>query len=142
MPTLLFMFAYRFFGLTETSSLEKTRRESFPDATSFKTLAPACILHRTKRFAKHHADREVVIVLTLFHDIPSIFSPSCRVSDEMYKLCSINLSPNVTGQVALGIMCNPPRPGSESYTNNMREKDVLLQSLIRRARSITDAFNR
>ena len=69
-------------------------------------------------------------------------SLSCRVSDEIYKLCSINLSPNVTGQVALGIMCNPPRPGSESYANHMREKDVLLQSLIRRARSITDAFNR
>lgn len=83
-----------------------------------------------------------VVALTLFPGIPSFFARSCRVSDEMYKLCSINLSPNVTGQVALGIMCNPPRPGSESYANNMREKDVLLQSLIRRARLITDAFNR
>ncbi|CBJ25743.1 nicotinanamine aminotransferase A [Ectocarpus siliculosus] len=64
-----------------------------------------------------------------------------RVSDEMYKLCSINLSPNVTGQVAMGIMCNPPKPGSESYALHMREKEVLLQSLIRRARSIVDAFN-
>lgn len=66
----------------------------------------------------------------------------CRVSEEIYKLCSVNLSPNVTGQVAMGIMCNPPRPGSESYELHMKEKDLLLQSLIRRARSITDAFNR
>jgi hypothetical protein len=27
---------------------------------------------------------------------------------EMYKLASINLSPNVTGQVALGVMVHPP----------------------------------
>lgn len=60
----------------------------------------------------------------------------------MYKLCSINLSPNVTGQVAMGIMCNPPKPGSESYALHIREKEVLLQSLIRRAKSIVNAFNR
>lgn len=65
-----------------------------------------------------------------------------RVSDEIYKLCSINLSPNVTGQLALGIMCNPPLPGSESYALHMQEKDALLQSMVRRARTITDAFNR
>ncbi|CAM9639866.1 unnamed protein product, partial [Scytosiphon promiscuus] len=63
------------------------------------------------------------------------------VSDEMYKLCSINLSPNVTGQIAMGIMCNPPRPGSESYAMHMREKEALLQSLVRRAKSIVSAFN-
>lgn len=67
---------------------------------------------------------------------------SLRVADEMYKLCSINLSPNVTGQIALGMMCNPPMPGSESYAFHMKEKDLLLQSLVRRARTITDAFNR
>lgn len=65
-----------------------------------------------------------------------------RVIEEIYKLCSVNLSPNVTGQLAMGLMCNPPRPGSESYALHMKEKDLLLQSLIRRARLITDAFNR
>lgn len=102
-----------------------------PCLTAFASIFPQTWRH----------ENEVVVVFT-FQGIPSSFSSSCRVSDEIYKLCSINLSPNVTGQVALGIMCNPPRPGSESYANNMREKDVLLQSLMRRARSITDAFNR
>ncbi len=64
-----------------------------------------------------------------------------RVSDELYKLASINLSPNVPGQVVLGLMINGPKPGDESYAQYVREKQELLDSLRRRARAITDAFN-
>jgi len=63
------------------------------------------------------------------------------VVDEIYKISSINLSPNIPGQVALGMMVNPPRPGDYSYPQFIREKDSLIQSLQRRARMITDAFN-
>lgn len=45
------------------------------------------------------------------------------------------------GQVALGIMVNPPRQGDASYPLFMREKEALIESLRRRARLITDAFN-
>lgn len=31
--------------------------------------------------------------------------------DEIYKVTSINLCPNVPGQVAVGLMVNPPKPG-------------------------------
>jgi glutamate--glyoxylate aminotransferase len=63
------------------------------------------------------------------------------VAMEVYKIVSINLSPNVPGQVAVGLMCNPPRPGDASYSQYMAEKDGLLESLKRRARLITDVFN-
>lgn len=63
------------------------------------------------------------------------------VVQEIYKLASINLSPNVTGQIALGLMVNPPRPGDHSYDQYVSEKKQLLDSLQRRARLITDAFN-
>ena len=63
------------------------------------------------------------------------------VAQEIYKLASINLSPNVPGQVALGLMVNNPRPGDHSYTQFMQEKSALLESLRVRARRITDAFN-
>ena len=63
------------------------------------------------------------------------------VVDEMYKIASINLCPNVPGQVALGLMVNPPKPGDVSYRQFMEEKGSLLESLKRRARMITDAFN-
>lgn len=64
-----------------------------------------------------------------------------RLADEIYKVCSINLCPNVPGQVALGLMLNPPKPGDFSYEQFRAEKDGVLESLKRRARMITDAFN-
>jgi glutamate--glyoxylate aminotransferase len=63
------------------------------------------------------------------------------VVDELYKVASINLCPNVPGQVALGLMVNPPQPGDFSYDQYRSEKDSLIDSLKRRARMITDAFN-
>jgi aspartate/methionine/tyrosine aminotransferase len=38
-------------------------------------------------------------------------------------------------------MVNPPKPGDVSYKQFMYEKDSLLNSLKRRARLMTDAFN-
>eukprot|EP01035_Chromulina_nebulosa_P020638 gene20638-26756_t len=67
------------------------------------------------------------------------FDPA--VVQEVYKIASINLSPNLPGQVALGLMVNPPQPGDYSYEQYIREKTGLLESLKRRARLITDAFN-
>jgi len=61
--------------------------------------------------------------------------------DEIYKVTSINLCPNVPGQVAVGLMVNPPKPGDPSYKQFRQEKDYVIESLKRRARKITDAFN-
>jgi glutamate--glyoxylate aminotransferase len=63
------------------------------------------------------------------------------VVDEVYKIASINLCPNVPGQIALGLMVNPPKPGDPSYRKFTEEKSSLITSLQRRARMITDAFN-
>ena len=59
----------------------------------------------------------------------------------MYKVASINLSPNSPGQLGIGMMVNPPKPGDPSYALYRQEKDSLILSLKRRARMITDAFN-
>ncbi len=64
-----------------------------------------------------------------------------EVLDEIYKVASINLCPNVPGQIALGLMVNPPKPGEPSYAQYIQEKTGLIESLKRRARLITDAFN-
>jgi len=63
------------------------------------------------------------------------------VVQEIYKIASINLSPNIPGQVALGLMVNQPKPGDFSHKQIVAEKAELLESLKRRARMITDAFN-
>jgi glutamate--glyoxylate aminotransferase len=64
-----------------------------------------------------------------------------NVLDELYKVASINLCPNVPGQVALGLMVNPPREGDPSYPQFAKEKGGIILSLKRRARMMTDAFN-
>lgn len=63
------------------------------------------------------------------------------VVTEIYKVASINLCPNVPGQVALGLMVNPPKPGDPSYALFRKEKDSLIESLKKRAQMITNAFN-
>jgi alanine transaminase len=37
------------------------------------------------------------------------------VKEQVYKLASIGLCPNLVGQVVVDVMVNPPKPGEESY---------------------------
>lgn len=61
--------------------------------------------------------------------------------DEIYKVASISLSPNVPAQIFMGLMVNPPKPGDISYDQYIRESKGILESLRRRARLMTDGFN-
>lgn len=61
--------------------------------------------------------------------------------EEMYKIASINLSPNTIGQIAMSCLINPPKPGQESYEQWSKERTAELASLRRRAHMVTDAFN-
>lgn len=38
-----------------------------------------------------------------------------EVKEELYKMVSIGLCPNVTGQIMVSLMVDPPKPGDESY---------------------------
>ncbi|KOM39795.1 hypothetical protein LR48_Vigan03g317700 [Vigna angularis] len=61
--------------------------------------------------------------------------------DEIYKVASISLSPNVPAQIFMGVMINPLKPGDISYDQFVRESNGILESLRRRARIMTDGFN-
>jgi glutamate--glyoxylate aminotransferase len=61
--------------------------------------------------------------------------------DQVYKVASINLSPNTIGQIAVSCLVNPPKPGDESYPLYKEERDTELGSLRKRAHMITDGFN-
>lgn len=61
--------------------------------------------------------------------------------DEIYKVASISLSPNVPGQIFMGLMVNPPKPGDMSYLKFVTESKGILESLRRRAQIMTDGFN-
>lgn len=64
-----------------------------------------------------------------------------RAVDEIYKVASIALSPNVPAQIFLGLMVNPPKPGDISYLKFDQESKGILESLRKRARLMTDGFN-
>lgn len=63
------------------------------------------------------------------------------VVDQFYKLASIGLCSNVPGQLAVGLMVNPPRPGAPSYELFNQESQALFSSLKRRAAKLQAALN-
>jgi alanine transaminase len=52
--------------------------------------------------------------------------------DQILKMASINLCPNVSGQICCTLMMTPPRPGEPSYELYQQEKQAILGSLKRR----------
>ncbi|XP_057542379.1 glutamate--glyoxylate aminotransferase 2 [Amaranthus tricolor] len=64
-----------------------------------------------------------------------------KTVEEIYKIASIALSPNVPGQIFLGLMVNPPKPGDISYLKFEQESKGILKSLRKRAQIMTDGFN-
>ncbi|KAL0463767.1 UNVERIFIED_CONTAM: Alanine aminotransferase 2, mitochondrial [Sesamum latifolium] len=67
------------------------------------------------------------------------FSP--EIMEQIYKLASVNLCSNISGQILASLVMNPPKVGDESYESYLAEKDAILSSLARRAKQLEDAFN-
>ncbi|CAI0470823.1 unnamed protein product [Linum tenue] len=66
------------------------------------------------------------------------FSPEVR--EQIYKLASVNLCSNISGQILASLVMSPPKVGDESYESYSAEKDGILKSLARRAKTLEDAF--
>ncbi|XP_010917379.1 alanine aminotransferase 2 isoform X2 [Elaeis guineensis] len=66
---------------------------------------------------------------------------SSDVKEQIYKVASVNLCSNISGQILSSLVMNPPKVGDESYESYMAEKDEILSSLARRAKALEDAFN-
>ena len=62
------------------------------------------------------------------------------VMDEAYKLASVSLCSNLSGQVMVGLMVNPPKKGDASYEQYTSERDGILASLKRRAVKLSAAL--
>ncbi|KAF2323679.1 hypothetical protein GH714_036590 [Hevea brasiliensis] len=67
------------------------------------------------------------------------FSPEVR--EQIYKVASVNLCSNISGQILASLVMSPPKVGDESYESYSAEKDGILSSLARRAKTLEDAFN-
>ncbi|GFQ07173.1 alanine aminotransferase 2 mitochondrial [Phtheirospermum japonicum] len=67
------------------------------------------------------------------------FIPEIR--EQIYKLASVNLCSNISGQILASLVMNPPKLGDESYESYSAEKDAILTSLVRRAQQLEKALN-
>jgi aspartate/methionine/tyrosine aminotransferase len=59
----------------------------------------------------------------------------------IYKLQSLTLCPNLTGQITLDVLVSPPKQGDPSYALFQSEQDAIYNSLKRRAALIVDKLN-
>ncbi|KAL5211131.1 hypothetical protein ABZP36_006754 [Zizania latifolia] len=66
---------------------------------------------------------------------------STTVREQLYKIASVNLCSNITGQILASLVMNPPKAGDASYDLYEVEKDSILESLARRAKAMVFAFN-
>lgn len=62
------------------------------------------------------------------------------VVEQLYKLASVSLCPNVQGQIMVDLMTNPPKVGDPSYELYRKEYDSIYQSLQRRSRKLAKVF--
>ncbi|KAB2613147.1 alanine aminotransferase 2 [Pyrus ussuriensis x Pyrus communis] len=66
---------------------------------------------------------------------------SPEVREQIYKMASVNLCSNISGQILASLVMSPPKVGDESYEMYLAEKDGILSSLARRAKALEEALN-
>lgn len=63
------------------------------------------------------------------------------VKEQLYKLSSIKLCPNINGQICMAMVMNPPKPGDASYEMYNKERTDILESLKRRAKMVVESLS-
>lgn len=71
-----------------------------------------------------------------------ILGLDANVHYQLNKLQSAQLGSNVTGQLVMDCIVNPPKPGDESYNLFMQEKNEVLSSLKLRAKLVYETLNK
>ncbi|CAN6896175.1 hypothetical protein HID58_081267 [Brassica napus] len=64
------------------------------------------------------------------------------VRAQIYKLASVNLCSNISGQILASLVMSPPKPGDDSYESYIAEKEGILSSLAKRAKTLEEALNK
>ena len=63
------------------------------------------------------------------------------VQAQMYKFACISLCSNTVGQLAVGLMVNPPAPETAAGKQYIGERDAILGSMKRRVEKLTGVLN-
>lgn len=63
------------------------------------------------------------------------------ILEQIYKMASVSLCPNLHGQILVDLMCNPPQHGDASYDTYTKEINSIYESLVRRSKKLENVFN-
>eukprot|EP00918_Siedleckia_nematoides_P032036 GHVU01069372.1.p1 GENE.GHVU01069372.1~~GHVU01069372.1.p1 ORF type:complete len:572 (-),score=95.57 GHVU01069372.1:75-1790(-) len=64
-----------------------------------------------------------------------------EVMRQIYKLASVGLCSNTSGQFVMALICDPPKPSDASYDQFCGERDGILASLKRKAKIVENKLN-
>ncbi|KAI5064951.1 hypothetical protein GOP47_0019646 [Adiantum capillus-veneris] len=112
--------------------------------TSFKKIARSM----------GYTDRDLSLVS--FHSISKGYYGECgqrggymevtgldkHIKKQIIKMTSISRCSNLTGQILMSLVMNPPKVGDGSYVLYAKERDEILSSLGRRVKMFVEALNK
>ncbi|KAL6656056.1 hypothetical protein ACP70R_006882 [Stipagrostis hirtigluma subsp. patula] len=62
------------------------------------------------------------------------------VKDQIYKVASLTICPNIAGQILTSLVMDPPKLGDESFESYEAEKEKIYTSFVKRAKTLEKAF--
>uniref|UniRef100_A0A0A8YEL6 alanine transaminase n=1 Tax=Arundo donax TaxID=35708 RepID=A0A0A8YEL6_ARUDO len=109
-----------------------------------------------KKIARSIGYGEEDISLVSFHSVSNGYYGECgrrggymevtgfnsEVRKQVYKVASLSSCSNISGQILMSLVMNPPKVGDESYTSYQAERDRILSSFSRCAEAMVCTFNR
>ncbi|VFQ83740.1 unnamed protein product [Cuscuta campestris] len=111
--------------------------------------------HSFKKVARSMGYEENDISLVSFHSVSKGFYGECgkrggymevtgfspEIREQLSKVSTIYHCANIPGQILTSLIMSPPKFGDESYESFCGEKEAILSSLARRAKTLEEAFN-
>eukprot|EP00873_Tetraselmis_striata_P002457 jgi/Tetstr1/422721/TSEL_013518.t1 len=112
--------------------------------------------HSFKKVACEMGEETAPLQLVSLHSVSKGFTGECgrrggymevtgfapAVMEQLVKAWSVNLCPNLNGQITMACTMTPPKEGEPSFELYTAERDAIFSSLQRRAVSLSAALNR
>ncbi|WVZ65049.1 hypothetical protein U9M48_014471 [Paspalum notatum var. saurae] len=111
--------------------------------------------HSFKKVARSLGYDETDLSIVSFHSVSMGYYGECGrrggymemtgfpadVKDQIYKVASLTICPNIAGQILISLAMDPPKLGDESFELFEDEKEKIHSSFLKRAKTLEKAFS-